>query len=79
VAELRIKAAYNPHRLMDDKYRYMHWLEEMWEVHKFDIPGRTQREERKKEETLEMFRGLVKLSKHAVDPPDFPPWERSLW
>jgi hypothetical protein len=36
---------------MDEKYRYMHWLEEMWEVHKFDIPGRTQREERNKEET----------------------------
>jgi hypothetical protein len=64
---------------MDDKYHYMHWLEEMWEVHKFDIPGRTEREERKKEETLEMFRGLAELSKRAVDPPDFQPWGGSRW
>ena len=60
---------------MDDKQRYMRWLEEMWDVHKFDIPGRTEREERKKEETLEMFRGLVELSKRSIDPPDFPSWE----
>jgi hypothetical protein len=66
---------------MDDKQRYMRWLEEMWDVHKFDIPGRTEREERKKEETLEMFRRLVELSKHRIiDPPDFPSWEGdSLW
>ena len=66
---------------MDNKYRYMLWLEEMWEVHKFDIPGRTEREERKKEETLELFRRLVELSKQRrIDPPDFPPGEGdSLW
>ena len=65
--------------MMDDKYRYMYWLEEMWEVHKFDIPGRTERGERKKEEILEMFRSLVEVSKYRIDAPDFPPWERSLW
>ena len=67
---------------MDDKHRYMRWLEQMWDVHKFDIPGRTEREERKKEETLEMFRRLVELSKRRIiDPPDFPSWEEgdSLW
>jgi hypothetical protein len=65
---------------MDAKHHYMRWLEEMWEVHKFDIPGRTEREERKKDETLEIFRRLVKLSKQRrIDPPDFPPGEGSLW
>lgn len=64
---------------MDNKYRYMRWLEEMWEVHKFDIPGRTEREERKTEETLEMFKEIVELSEQQIDPPDFPPWEGSLW
>lgn len=57
----------------------MRWLEEMWEVHKFDIPGRTEREERKTEETLEMFEEIVELSEQQIDPPDFPPWEGSLW
>lgn len=51
----------------------------MWEVHKFDIPGRTEREERKTEETLEMFEEIVELSEQQIDPPDFPPWEGSLW
>ena len=64
---------------MDAKHRYMLWLEEMWEVHKFDIPGRTEREERKKEETLEIFRRLLELSQRRIDPPDFPPGEGSLW
>lgn len=64
---------------MDNKARYMRWLEEMWEVHKFDIPGRTEREERKTEETLEMFEEIVELSEQQIDPPDFPPWEGSLW
>ena len=65
---------------MDDKHRYMRWLEEMWEVQKFDIPGRTQHEERKKDETLEIFRGIVALSEQRLDPPHLPPWEESsLW
>jgi hypothetical protein len=64
---------------MDNKYRYMRWLEEMWEVQKFDILGRTEREERKKEETLEIFRGIVKLSESDIDSPDFSPREDPLW
>ena len=47
--------------------------------HKFDILGRTEREERKKDDTLEMFRELVKLS-HRLDLPDFPPGKgNALW
>jgi hypothetical protein len=64
---------------MNDKYWYMRWLEEMWEVHKFDILGRTEREERKKDETLEIFRGIVKLSEPDIDSPDFSPREDPLW
>jgi hypothetical protein len=64
---------------MHNKYRYMRWLEEMWEVHKFDILGRTEREERKKDETLEMFKEIVELSEQHINSPDFPPWEGSLW
>ena len=57
----------------------MRWLEEMWEVHKFDILGRTEREERKKDETLEIFRGIVKLSESDIDSLDFSPREDPLW
>ena len=64
---------------MDNKYRYMRWLEEMWEAQKFDILGRTEREERKKDETLEIFRGIVKLSESDIDSPDFSPREDPLW
>ena len=65
---------------MDDKYHYMRWLEEMWEVHKFDIPGRTEREEWKTDETLELFREIVAFSEQRLDPPHVPPWEAgSLW
>jgi hypothetical protein len=65
---------------MDDKDLYMRWLEEMWDVHKFDITGRTESEERRKEEILGMFRRLVELSEHRIDSPDYPPQEGgSLW
>jgi hypothetical protein len=63
----------------DEKSRYMRWLEGLWEVHKFDIPNRTEREERKKDEVLEMLRGIVELSKHRIDPADFPPREGTLY
>ena len=52
---------------------YLRWLEEMWEVHKFDLQGSTEREEQRKEEVLEMLRGLAHLSKHRVEPPNFSP------
>jgi hypothetical protein len=64
---------------MKDKYLYMLWLEKIWDVHKFDIPGRTQSEERKKEEILEICRRLVELSEHRINALDFPSWEGSLW
>jgi hypothetical protein len=57
---------------MDDKEKYMRWLEEMWNVQRFDTHGSTEREEERTEEVLEVFRGLVRLSRHRVEPPDFP-------
>ncbi len=59
---------------MNDAKRYMLWLEEMWDVHKFDPHGGTEREEKRKEEVLEMFKSLDELAKRGVEsPPDFPP------
>jgi hypothetical protein len=60
---------------MDDKQLYMRWLEEMWDVQKFDIPGSAEREEKRTEEILEMLRGLGELAKQRVEAPHFPPWE----
>ncbi len=57
---------------MDDREKYLRWLEEMWDVQKFDVPGSAEREEKKTEEVLEMFRGLDRLSRRRVEPPDFP-------
>ena len=58
---------------MDDKQEYLRWLEEMWDVQKFDLQGSTEREEERTEEVLEMFKGLARLSKRSVEPPHFPP------
>ena len=33
---------------MDENLDYMRWLEQMWEVGKFDYSGRTRREEERK-------------------------------
>ncbi len=60
---------------MDDKKRYLRWLEEMWDVQKFDLQGSTEREEKRKEEILEMFEGLGELAKRRVDAPSSAPWE----
>ena len=57
---------------MDDKQEYLRWLEEMWDVQKFDLQGSTEREEERTEEVLEVFRGLVRLSKRHVEPPNLP-------
>ena len=57
---------------MDDKEKYLRWLEEMWDVQKFDLPGSTEREEKRKEEILKMFKGLARVSKRRVEPPTFP-------
>jgi hypothetical protein len=60
----------------------MNWLERMWDVQKFDIPGTTEREEVRTEEVLKVFQGLGDLAKHHVEPPTAPCWgagrERSL-
>ncbi len=56
---------------MDDKQRYLRWLEEMWNVQKFDVYGSTEREEERTEEVLEVFRDLVRLSRRRVELPDF--------
>ena len=58
---------------MNDVERYMRWLEEMWDVYKSDSHGSTKREEKRKEEALEMLKGLGELAKRRVGPPDFPP------
>ena len=60
---------------MDDKQDYLRWLEEMWDVQKFDLQGSTEREEERTEEVLEMFRSLVRLSKRQVEPPNLPSGE----
>lgn len=60
---------------MDDKQEYLRWLEEMWDVQKFDLQGSTEREEERTEEVLEMFRDLARLSKHHAKPPHLPPGE----
>jgi hypothetical protein len=62
---------------MNDKQEYLRWLEEMWDVQKFDLQGSTEREEERTEEVLEVFKGLVRLSKRHVGPPNVPPGESS--
>ena len=58
---------------MDDKQEYLRWLEEMWDVQKFDRQGSTEREEERTEEVLEVFRSLARLSKRHVESPNLPP------
>ena len=62
----------------DDNARYLRWLEGMWETHKLDLryPD-AGREEERKEEVLEMRRGLGELSEElgAAEAPSFPPPE----
>jgi hypothetical protein len=58
---------------MEENLDYMSWLEQMWDVGKFDYYGRTQREEERKEEVLGVFEELVELSKRQeVEVPDLP-------
>ena len=60
---------------MNDAELYMRWLEEMWDVHKFDPHGGTEREEQRKEEVLEIFEQLGAIARRRVEAPCFPPWE----
>ncbi len=67
-----------PRRPTDDGERYMRWLEGMWETHKLDLGyPNAGREEERKEEVLEMLRGLGELSEElgAAEAPRFPPPE----
>jgi hypothetical protein len=57
---------------MDDKQKYMRWLETMW-----DLYNRISREEKRKAEVLEVFEGLARLSRRRVEAPYYPPWEPS--
>jgi hypothetical protein len=58
----------------DEKY-YTNWLGFMWDVQKFDILGRTEREEARTEEVLKVFQGIGDLAKRYVEPPTAPCWE----
>ena len=57
---------------MDDKEKYMRWLETMWDLH-----NRISREEKRKTEILEVFEGLAHLSRRRVEVSYSPPWEPS--
>ena len=59
---------------MDDKQKYMRWLETTWDLH-----NNICREEKRKAEVLEVFEGLARLSRHRVEAPYSPPWEPSRW
>jgi hypothetical protein len=65
--------------MSSDNERYLRWLEERWDVHKFDFYGSTEREEERTEEVLEMLKSLGELSRRMVDPPDPPPRWESPW
>jgi hypothetical protein len=59
---------------MDDKEKYLRWLEAMWDLHKS-----ISREEKRKEEVLQIFEGLRDIAKRRVEAPYVPPWEPSRW
>jgi hypothetical protein len=55
---------------------YLLWLAERWDVHKLDIHySNGEREDKRTEEVLEVFKSLGELSKHEVATPKTPPWE----
>jgi hypothetical protein len=55
---------------MDYKERHLRWVEMTWERYQSTI-----REERRKEEVLEIFETLGELAKRRVETPYFPLWE----
>ena len=57
---------------MNDKERHLRWMEMMWERHQSIT-----REEKRKEEVLEVFRALYELATRRVETPHFPLWESS--
>ncbi len=58
--------------LMSDKEKYLRWMVTMWEHY-----NNISREEKRKEEVLEIFKGISELAKHRIEAPYFPPWEAS--
>lgn len=59
---------------MEDKEKYLRWLQTMWDLH-----NNITREEKRKEEVLEIFEGLSEIAGRRVEAPYFPPWEPSRW
>ncbi len=57
---------------MDDKEKYLRWLEEIRELYN----GIT-REEKRKEEVLKIFEGLGEIARRRVEAPYFAPWAPS--
>ena len=58
---------------MASKAQSLRWLERIRESQRL-----TAREEGRKEEILDVFRELYRISAQRFDPPEFPPW-RSPW
>ncbi len=58
---------------MASKAQSLRWLEGIKRSQRL-----TDREERRKEQILGIFRELYSISSRRFDPPDFPPW-RSPW
>jgi uncharacterized linocin/CFP29 family protein len=55
---------------MNDKKKYLRWMEMLREQNRS-----ISREEKRKEEVLEIFKALTELSKHRVEAPYLLPWE----
>jgi hypothetical protein len=67
-----------PRRPKGDSEAYMLWLEEKWDAHKLDLHySNGEREDKRAEDVLEMFKDLGELSKRGVEPSKSPPWESS--
>lgn len=59
-------------KIVVSKTHSLRWLEDLKHSQRL-----TAREERRKEEILEMFRELYDISARQPDPPVFPPWRPS--
>ena len=59
-------------KIVVSKTQSLRWLENLKRSQRL-----TAREERRKEEIMEIFRELYEISVRHEDPPDFPPWRPS--
>lgn len=57
---------------MDDKEKYLRWLQQMWDLH-----NSITREEKRKQEVLKVFEDLAHLSRRRLEAPRSLPWEPS--